>query len=119
MKSDTSAKVNSRIKMKQPLMQFLILLLFMSCLCLKERKKGRTGKTHVVMQDKKWWKIKTADDGANEKGADYQEDDLNRERLCSYLISYKIFFLLRRPFLFQLGQLGKIRTVLQFNTGLQ
>ena len=93
MKSDTSAKVNSCIKMKQPLMQFLILLLFMSCLCLKERKKGRTGKTHVVMQDKKWWKIKTADDGANEKGADYQEDDLNRERLCSYLISYKIFFI--------------------------
>ena len=45
------------------------------------------------MQDKKWWKIKTADDGANEKGADYQEDDLNRERLCSYLISYKIFFI--------------------------
>ena len=48
------------------------------------------------MQDKKWWKIKTADDGANEKGADYQEDDLNRERLCSYLISYKknLFFAL-------------------------
>ena len=46
----------------------------------------------MVMEDKKWWKIKTADDGANEKGADYQEDDLNRERLCSYLISYKIFF---------------------------
>ena len=79
--------------MKQPLMQFLILLLFMSCLCLKERKKGGTGKTHVVKQDKKWWKIKTADDGANEEGEDYQEDDLNRERLCSYLISYKIFFI--------------------------
>ena len=107
MKSDTSAKVNSCIKMKQPLMQFLILLLFMSCLCLKERKKGRTGKTHVVMQDKKWWKIKTADDGANEKGADYQEDDLNRERLCSYLISYKIFFYIfcHRPLLCNLPKI--------------
>ena len=47
----------------------------------------------MVMQDKKWWKIKTTDDGANEEGEDYQEDDLNRERLCSYLISYKIFII--------------------------
>ena len=96
MKSDTSAKVNSCIKMKQPLMQFLILLLFMSCLCLKEGKKWGTGKTYVVKHNKKWWKIKTAGYGAKEEGQDYQEDDLNRERLCSYLISYKknLFFAL-------------------------
>ncbi len=38
----------------------------------------------MVKQYKQWWKIKTA----NEEGKDYQEDGLNRERLCSYLILF-------------------------------
>ena len=73
--------------MNQPLSQLLILLLFMSCLRLKEGKKWGTGKTYVVKHNKKWWKIKTADDGAKEEGNDYQEDDLNRERLFHLIIS--------------------------------
>ena len=55
----------------------------MSCLCLGEGKKGGTGKTHVIRHDKKFWKIKT-----KEEGKDYQEDDVIRERLYSYLISF-------------------------------
>ena len=87
---------SSLVNMKQPSTQLLILLLFMSCLRLKEGKKWGTGKTYVVKHNKKWWKIKTAGYGAKEEGQDYQEDDLNRERLCSYLISYKknLFFAL-------------------------
>ena len=41
----------------------------------------------MVKHNKKWWKIKTADDGAKEGGNDYQEDDLNRERLFHLIIS--------------------------------
>ena len=55
----------------------------MSFLCLGEGKKGGTGKTHVIKHDKKLWKIKT-----KEEGKDYQEDDVIRERLYSYLISF-------------------------------
>ena len=45
----------------------------------------------MVKHNKKWWKIKTADDGAKEGGNDYQEDDLNRERLLSdYFIKNKV-----------------------------
>ena len=72
--------------MNQPLTQILILLLFMSCLCLKEGKRSGKGKTRVAKHDKKWWMIKTADVGAKEEGKDYQEDDLNREALCSFWV---------------------------------
>ena len=60
----------------------------MSCLCLGEGKKGGTGKTHVIKHDKKFWRIKTKGEGK-----DYQEDDVKRERLYSYLISFFNFFL--------------------------
>ena len=69
--------------MKQTLIQLLKLLSFLSFLYLGEGKKGGTGKTHVIKHDKKFWKIKT-----KEEGKDYQEDDVIRERLYSYLISF-------------------------------
>ena len=72
--------------MNQPLTQILILLLCMSVFCLKEGKRWGKGKTRVVKHDKKWWMIKTADVGAKEEGKDYQEDDLNREALCSFWV---------------------------------
>ena len=50
----------------------------MSCLCLGYAKK----KTHVVKHNNKSWKIKTVEGGAKGKGNDYQEDDVNGERLC-------------------------------------
>ena len=55
----------------------------MCYLCLGEGKKSGTGKTHVIKHDKKLWKIKT-----KEEGKDYQEDDVKRDRLYSYLISF-------------------------------
>ena len=60
----------------------------MSCLCLGEVKKGGTGKTHVIKHDKKFWRIKTKGEGK-----DYQEDDVKRERLYAYLISFSKSFL--------------------------
>ena len=50
----------------------------MSCLCLGYAKK----KTHVVKHNNKSWKIKTVEGGPKGKGNDYQEDDVNGERLC-------------------------------------
>ena len=75
--------------MKQPLTHILLLLFFLSSLG-EVKGRGRE-RTHVVKHNKKWWKIKTADDGAKEEGNDYQEDDLNRERLLSdYFIKNKV-----------------------------
>ena len=81
MKLDTSALVNSCIRMKQPLTHILILLFFLSS--LSEVKGRGRGRTHVVKHNKKWWKIKTINDGAKEEGNDYQEDDSNSERFFS------------------------------------
>ena len=75
--------------MKQPLTHILLLLFFLSSLG-EVKGRGRE-RTHMVKHNKKWWKIKTADDGAKEGGNDYQEDDLNRERLLSdYFIKNKV-----------------------------
>ena len=71
--------------MKQPLTHILILLFFLSSLG-EVKGRGRE-RTHVVKHNKKWWKIKTADDGAKEEGNDYQEDDLNSERLFLWFIT--------------------------------
>ena len=68
--------------MKQPFAHFLILLFFWSCLCLGSAKKRTHKKTHVVKHNNKSWKIKTVEGGAKGKGNDYQEDDVNGERLC-------------------------------------
>ena len=68
--------------MKQPLTHFLLLLFLMSCLCLGYAKKRTHKKTHVVKHNNKSWKIKTVEGGAKGKGNDYQEDDVNGERLC-------------------------------------
>ena len=78
--------------MKQPLTHFLLLLFFMSCLCLCYAKNRTQKKTHVVKHRNKSWKIKTVEGGAKGTGEDYQEDELNGERLCSYFVSYKIAF---------------------------
>ena len=74
--------------MKQPCTHFLLFLLFMCCLCLDEMIKRTQKKTNVVKHNKKRWKIKTTFVGLKENGNDYQEDDLNGGRLCSYLIAY-------------------------------
>ena len=95
MKLDTSGKVCScfnNLKMKQPLTHFLLLLFFMSCLCFCYAKKRTQKKTHVVKHNNRSWKIKTVEGGAKGTGNDYQEDELNGERLCSYFVSYKIVF---------------------------
>jgi len=78
--------------MKQPLTHFLLLLFLMSCLCLCFAKNRTPKKTHVVKHNNRSWKIKTVEGGAKETGNDYQEDELNGERLCSYFISYKVVF---------------------------
>ena len=72
--------------MKQPCTHFLLLLLFMSYLCLDEVKKRTQRRTNVVK--KKRWKIKTTDVGLKENGKDHQEDDLNGGSPFSYLIAY-------------------------------
>ena len=54
----------------------------MSCLCLGYAKKRTHKKTHVVKHNNKSWKIKTVEGRAKGKGNDYQEDDVNGERLC-------------------------------------
>ena len=69
------------VKMKQPFAHFLILLLFMSCLCLGFTKKRTHKKTHVAKYNNKRWKIKTVDGRGKRKGDDYQEVDVNGERL--------------------------------------
>ena len=67
--------------MKQPLTHFLLLLFFMSCLRLGSAKNKTQKKTHVVKHRNKSWKIKTVEDGGKGTGNDYQEDELNGERL--------------------------------------
>ena len=67
--------------MKQPFAHFLILLLFMSCLCLGFTEKRTHKKTHVAKHNNKRWKIKTVDGREKGKGDDYQELDVNGERL--------------------------------------
>ena len=74
--------------MKQPLTHFLLLLFLMSCLCLGYAKKRTHKKTHVVKHNNKSWKIKTVEGRAKGKGNDYQEDDVNGERLCSYFVAF-------------------------------
>ena len=69
------------VKMKQPFAHFLILLVFMSCLCLGSAKKRTHKKTHVTKHNNKRWKIKTVDGREKGKGDDYQELDVNGERL--------------------------------------
>ena len=49
-------------------------------------------KTHVVKHRNRSWKIKTVEGGAKGTGNDYQEDELNGERLCSYFVAYKTFW---------------------------
>ena len=70
--------------MEQPLTHFLLLLFLMSCLCLGYAKE----KTHVVKHNNKSWKIKTVEGRAKGEGNDYQEDDVNGERLCSYFVAF-------------------------------
>ena len=67
--------------MKEPFAHFLILLLLMSYLCLGSTKKSTHKKTHVAKQNDKRWKIKTVADREKGKGNDYQEVDVNGERL--------------------------------------
>ena len=78
--------------MKQPLTHLLPLLLFMSCLRLGSTRKRTHKKTHVVKHNNKSWKIKTVKGGAKGTGNDYQEDELNGERLFSYFVAHKIVF---------------------------
>ena len=78
--------------MKQPLAHFLLLLLFLSYLCLGSTRKRTHKKTHVVKHNNKSWKIKTVKGGAKGTGNDYQEDELNGERLFSYFVAHKIVF---------------------------
>ena len=78
--------------MKQPFAHFLLLLLFLSCLCLGSTKKRTHKKTHVAKHNNKRWKIKTVKGGAKGTGNDYQEDELNGERLFSYFVAHKIVF---------------------------
>ena len=46
----------------------------------------------MVKHNNKSWKIKTVEGGAKETGNDYQEDELNGERLFSYFVAHKIVF---------------------------
>ena len=69
------------VKMQQPFAHFLLLLLFLSCLCLGSTKKRTHKKTHVAKHNNKRWKIKTVDGREKRKGDDYQEVDVNGERL--------------------------------------
>ena len=46
----------------------------------------------MVKHNNKSWKIKTVEGRAKGKGNDYQEDDVNGERLCSYFVAYKTFW---------------------------
>jgi len=69
------------VEMKQPFAHFLLLLLFLSCLCLGSTKKRTHKKTHVTRHNNKRWKIKTVDGREKRKGDDYQEVDVNGKRL--------------------------------------
>ena len=69
------------VKMRQPFAHFLLLLLFLSCLCLGSTKKRTHKKTHVAKHNNKRWKIKTVDGREKRKGDDYQEVDVNGKRL--------------------------------------
>ena len=69
------------VEMKQPFAHFLLLLLFMSCLCLGSAKKRTHKKTHVAKHNNKRWKIKTVAGREKGKGDDYQEVDVNGKRL--------------------------------------
>ena len=69
------------VKMQQPFAHFLLLLLFLSCLCLGSTKKSTHKKTHVAKHNNKRWKIKTVDGREKGKGDDYQEVDVNGKRL--------------------------------------
>ena len=42
----------------------------------------------MVKHNNKSWKIKTVEGRAKGKGNDYQEDDVNGERLCSYFVAF-------------------------------
>ena len=42
----------------------------------------------MVKHINKRWKIKTVEGRAKGKGNDYQEDDVNGERLCSYFVAF-------------------------------
>ena len=46
----------------------------------------------MVKHRNKSWKIKTVEGGAKGTGNDYQEDELNGERLLSYFVAHKIVF---------------------------
>ena len=46
----------------------------------------------MVKHNNKSWKIKTVKGGAKGTGNDYQEDELNGERLRLYFVAYKIVF---------------------------
>ena len=42
----------------------------------------------MVKHNNKRWKVKTVEGRAKGKGNDYQEDDVNGERLCSYFVAF-------------------------------
>ena len=77
--------------MRQPFAHFLLLLLFLSCLCLGSTKKSTHKKTHVAKHNNKRWKIKTVDDRKTIKGKDYQEDDADGDNLGCYVGRVVIF----------------------------
>ena len=79
------------VKMKQPFAHFLLLLLFLSCLCLGSTKKSTHKKTHVAKHNNKRWKIKTVDGRTTVKGKDYQEDDADGDILGCYIGRVVIF----------------------------
>ena len=81
--------------MKQLLTHFLLLLFFISCLCICCAKNRTQKKTHVVKHNNRSWKIKTVEGGAKETGNDYQEEELNGERLRLYFVAYKIVFVVK------------------------
>ena len=77
--------------MKQLFAHFLLLLLFLSCLCLGSTKKSTHKKTHVTKHNNKRWKIKTVDDRKTVKGKDYQEEDADGDILGCYVGRVVIF----------------------------
>ena len=48
----------------------------------------------MVKHRNKSWNIKTVEGKAKGTGKDYQEDELNGERLFSYFVAHKIVYLL-------------------------
>ena len=49
----------------------------------------------MVKHNNRSWKIKTVKGGAKGTGNDYQEDELNGERLRLYFVAYKIVFVVK------------------------